>query len=130
MTRAKKIKKARADANKKAMWLTSGMAQVMVLLNGVILTLTVFFVLTYSIQQMSKEEYRRTSEEAGRHLINSITNLENSMRLVSGLLRLSGISDRTLLAEQIRRNVPGLAQFDQLVWVYEERPGVWQYKNI
>ncbi|MCB1783327.1 MAG: PAS domain-containing sensor histidine kinase [Alphaproteobacteria bacterium] len=114
----------------KVIWLTSGIVQSMVLLNGLILTLTAFFVLSYFIKGMAKEEYRRISDDAGRTLVEGITGMENSMRVVSGVMRLADTQDKNALVKEIRRNLPGLAQFDQLIWIYEERPGVWKYKMV
>lgn len=130
MADERKKKKPDQGVVKKSLWLTSGMAQAMVLLNGVILTLTAFFVLTYFVHQMSRDEYRKVSGDTGKYLVGSITNIENSMRFISGLILMSNIADRDVLSEQIRRNVPGLAQFDQIVWLYEASPGRWQYKTI
>ena len=31
---------------------------------------------------------------------------------------------------QIRRNVPGISRFDQIIWLYEASPSNWQYKTI
>tara|TARA_R110002095_G_scaffold16697_4_gene19986 strand:+ start:2261 stop:4867 length:2607 start_codon:yes stop_codon:yes gene_type:complete len=116
--------------NVKAIWLTSGLAQIMVLLNGMIITITAFMVFSYFINGMSIDEYKRTSNEAGRALFESISNLENSMRLISSIIQLSENSDKDILVARIRRNLPDLSDFDQLIWLFEETPGNWQYRTI
>lgn len=126
--KAKPLKQA--QGRQAGIRLPPGTAQFMVLLNGLILTITVFFVLTYFIHEMSREEYRKSARDAGKYLVESISSIENSMQFVSGLIRLSGVSNKEILTQQIRRNVPGLSQFDQLVWVFETRPGAWQYKTV
>ncbi|MGH1403377.1 MAG: PAS domain-containing sensor histidine kinase [Alphaproteobacteria bacterium] len=112
------------------MWLTSGIAQSIVVINGAIITITAFFVFNYMIGSMSVEEYKRTSQGAGSALVEGISNLENSMRLVTSIILLSESQNKDALSAQIRRNVPNLNHFDQVVWVYEESPGNWQYKII
>lgn len=114
----------------RALWMTSGIAQAIVLLNGIILTLTAFSVFSYFIQDMSLEKYKRTSQDAGRILVDGISGLENSMRLIGSIIRLSDNNNKDALAASIRRNVPNLSKFDQLVWLFEERPGLWQYKTV
>lgn len=114
----------------KSAWLTSGLAQAIVLVNGVIITLTAFFVFSYFIHDMSVEKYKRTSQEGGRILVDGISGLENSMRLISSIIRLSDNGNKDALAASIRRNVPDLSKFDQIVWLFEERPGLWQYKTV
>ena len=112
------------------MWLTSGLAQAMVMMNGIIITVTAFFVLSYFINDMSVEQYRRTSNDAGRVLVDGISSLENSMRLVTSIILLSENNDKDALVQQIRNSVPDLSRFDQLIWLFEESPGNWQYKTI
>lgn len=114
----------------KSIWLTSGLAQFMVLLNGMIITITAFLVFSYFINSMSTEEYKRTSNEAGRALFDSISKLENSMRLITSIIQLSDNKDKDREVARIRRNIPDLGNFDQLIWLFEESPGNWQFKAI
>lgn len=121
----KKRKTSRAG-----LWLTSGLAQAMVLFNGCILTLTAFFILGIFVRDMSNEEFRAVAEDAGHVFVEGITQQENSMRLVSSVLYLSKGANKAELIEQIRRNVPNLSDFEQVLWIYEASPGTWQYKTI
>ncbi len=102
----------------------------MVLLNGMIITITAFLVFSYFINSMSTEEYKRTSNEAGRALFDSISKLENSMRLITSIIQLSDNKDKDREVARIRRNIPDLGNFDQLIWLFEESPGNWQFKTI
>ncbi|MCK5384415.1 MAG: PAS domain-containing sensor histidine kinase [Alphaproteobacteria bacterium] len=111
-------------------WLTSGLAQAMVLLNGLIITITAFLVFSYFINGMSTEEYKRTSDVTGRALVEGISSLENSIRLVASIIELSESNNRDILVANIRRNISGLGNFDQFIWLYEQSPGVWKYRTI
>ncbi|MGN7438275.1 MAG: PAS domain S-box protein [Alcanivorax sp.] len=122
------LKKPKSKVGK--VWLTSGLAQIMVLLNGFFITITAFVVFSYFINGMSLEEYRRTSNEAGRTLNESISKLESSMRLITSVIYLSDAKNKDSLVMRIRRNISDLSDFDQLIWLYEESPGNWQYKTI
>lgn len=119
-----------APAKKTDMWLTSGLAQTMVLVNGAIITITAFIVFSYMISAMSNDEYRRMSRTAGQSLVEGVSELENSIRLVASIIHLSENRDPEAVATQIRRSVPKLQDFDQVIWIYEESIGNWQYKVI
>ena len=106
------------------------MAQLMVLLNGLILTGTAFFILNIYVQEITQDEYKSVSKESSDAFIEHISDLENTMRLVSSILHVSKNSDRAILTSQIKLNVPSLSSFDQIIWLYEARPGSWQYKTI
>ncbi len=114
----------------KSIWLTSGLAQFIVLLNGMIITIAAFMVFSYFINSMTTEEHKRTSDEAGRALFDSISKLENSMRLIASIIQLSDNKNKDRLVARIRRNISDLGNFDQLIWLYEETPGNWQFKTI
>lgn len=114
----------------KAAWLTSGLAQSMVLINGLIITITAFLIFSHYIKEIKITEYKNVADDSGRILVEGVSDLENSMRLITSVISLSDISDRNMLAEKIRRNIPHLSNFDQLIWIYEETPGNWQYKTI
>lgn len=116
--------------HKKSLWLSAGVAQAVVFVNGVIITAISFFIFSYFINNMSVESYRKTSQESGKALVDGITGVESIMRLVSGLILLSNDENKDDLVYQIRRSVPKLSSFDQLIWVYEESPGAWKYKFI
>lgn len=111
-------------------WLHSGLAVGIVVVNGLILTLAVFMVFKYYTNNIANDEYKKISETSGRVISDNISELEDSMRLVSTVLLLSKDLDKEMLTEKIRRNIPNLSKFDQLLWLYEESPGNWQYKTI
>lgn len=124
------IERVTRGAKKKSLWFNSGVAQALVVINGVILTVTAFSIFSYYTNAMSVDEHKKTSETSGRKIVESISTLENAMRLVSSIILLSSDTDKDKLAENIRRNIPHLRNFDQLIWLFEESPGNWQYKTI
>ncbi len=115
---------------KKTIWLSKNVAQAIVLVNGLIITIAAFLIFNYFIKEMSVENYKRVSQESGKALVDGISGVESTMRLVSGLILLSENKNKDDLVYQIRRSVPNLSTFDQLIWIYEETPGAWQYKFL
>ncbi len=113
-----------------AIWLTSGFAQGIVLLNGIIITLTAFFVFSYFIKEMTADQYKRISDDAGRSFVENITSLENTMRLITSVISLSDVEKKDDILSEVRRSIPGLSKFDQIVWLFEDSPGNWKHKII
>ncbi|PCJ99879.1 MAG: PAS domain-containing sensor histidine kinase [Zetaproteobacteria bacterium] len=130
MNRAKGKRRNKPNKKEKLLWLNSGLAQAMVLINGIIITVTAFLVFSYFINGMSVEQYKRTSQEAGRELVEGVSSLENVMRLITSIILLSDNSDKDALILQIQRNIPDLSHFDQIIWLFEESPGNWHYETI
>ncbi len=125
-----KKKKQYLVTEEKSLWLTSGLAQTVVLLNGLIITLTAFFVFSYFIKEMSLNQYNRISSDVGKSFIEDVTEIENTMRLVTSVMSFAENSDKDVLLSQIRQNIPGLSKFDQIIWLFEQSPGNWKYKII
>lgn len=130
MNKPKNKVKVKSVANQKRMRLSGGMAQIMVVLNGLLLSVTAFFLMVLFVQGMTRDEYKRSSDAAGTVFAEKIIKLENAMRVVSGIMLLSDNPYRETMPEQIRRNVSGLSAFDQVLWLFEIRPGKWQYRMI
>lgn len=102
----------------------------MVLLNGLIITITAFLIFSYFISGISVEEYKRTSSDAGRDLVERISTLETSMRLAGSVIEISDCEDKDSLLTHIRSNVADLGAFDQLLWLYQTASGKWDYKIL
>ena len=62
--------------------------------------------------------------------MDGVSDLEDSIHVLSSILQISGNQNKAELVKNIRRNVPGLRKFDQVIWLYELSPGTWQYKTI
>ncbi len=122
--------KERPIKKEASFWLTSGFTQGVVLLNGIIITLTAFLIFNYFIKEMSTDQYNRISNDTGKGFVESISNLENTMSLVTSVISLSGSGDKDAILSEVRRNIPNLTRFDQLLWLFEDEYGNWKYKTI
>ncbi|MDH5723064.1 MAG: PAS domain-containing sensor histidine kinase [Alphaproteobacteria bacterium] len=111
-------------------FLSSGFAQIIVLLNGLFLTVIAFFILNFFITNLTKDKYEETSRKTAAVLLDGIGEIENVVRVLATIFRTSRSEDKNDIIKNIRRNVPGLGSFDQLFLVYELNPGNWQYKTI
>lgn len=128
--KSKGRRQRKLNKKSRSIWLNSGLAQAMVLFNGVIITITAFIVFNHFITSMSVEQYKSTLRDAGSALVDGASSLENSVRLVTSIILLSESNDKEALIQQLQRNVPNLSQFDQLIWLFEDGPGNWSYETI
>lgn len=87
-------------------------------------------MLNYIIQNVSKDEYGRTLDEAGRALVGSISEIENAVRIVSSIFLVADNIGIDKLVQEVRKNVKGLSKFDQVGILYERSPGNWGYRPI
>lgn len=110
--------------------IASGLSQALVVTLGAIITLVAFFTFTYYTANISTTERSRTSQEAGAMIVEGISRLENVMRMITSVISLADEKDKEGVAKQIRRNIPYLSYFDQIIWLYEKSPGNWQFETI
>ncbi len=122
--------KEKAVKKKGGIWLTSGFVQGFIFLNGLIITLTSFFVFSYFINEMSADQYSRTPKNAGKSFIENITQLEKTTDLIASIISISGSNKKGDLLSEIRSSIPNLTSFDQIIWLYEDSPGNWEHKTI
>ena len=88
-------------------WLSSHMAQFMVFLNGLILTLTAFFTLSVFINEMQSESARENTTNAHSVIQNELAEIENSFEMVGALIEQKGVFD----VESLEEVIPNVAQF-------------------
>ena len=107
-----------------------GGVQFSFVLIGIILVAIAFFVLNSSVKSMVKEEYDRSIKGTVEILVGGLFQLQTSVESVSEILSLFNTVDREILAQKVRDLSSGIDAFDQVLWVYEESPGHWQYIKI
>jgi PAS domain S-box-containing protein len=102
-------------------WLRSNMAQLMVFLNGLILTATAYATLTVFIEEMLEEDYRRAAEDINREVIEKVYNLERSIHSLSVLLDFSDRIDEKSIIQGIEDSLPPKSYFENVIWIYPVR---------
>ncbi|GJL85366.1 MAG: hypothetical protein DHS20C02_11410 [Micavibrio sp.] len=131
-------KKIATDAgpgtNPDGIWYSSYLPQITILLTGVILTVVAFAILNIFIQGQVSEEHSRITQSAADVLIEGTANLRRSVHMAATILSLpeeyADSASRSGLAKQVRDVAPSLNRFDQVIWLYETRPGIWQFNNV
>ncbi len=111
-------------------WFKSNMAQLMVFLNGLILTATAFATLTVFIDEMLDEDYRRATEDINRVVEEKINNLEMSIQNIGILINLSEKIDDAALKSSIEDLLPEKAYFENVMWAYPFNRERWEVTSI
>ncbi len=109
-------------------WLSGNMAQVMVFLNGLILTFTAFATLNVFITQIVDEGVSTVAQETRDHLANRFSNLEENMQMAGSYVSFSG----KIAPQEIVKNFeegPYGDYFDQIYWL-EKSDGPYLSHNL
>lgn len=105
-------------------WLSSNMAQMMVFLNGLILTVTAYATLSVFIQEIVKEDFLKTTNEVQEHLSSSYDEIEETLSTFNSFVEIVPEDQRKLLTQYAKGQIPGLKDFEEVFWVEVKGPSV------
>lgn len=114
----------------KTRWLSSNMAQLMVFLNGLILTATAFSVLNVFINQMVIEGLIRTSEETQMIVSERYSDLEHTIFSVSSIIEQSTNINEKQIQKTLEDGLFPQKAFDAIFWLHEDAGGQWSIRKI
>lgn len=103
----------------------SGLTQLMVFLNGLILTITAFVTLTVFINQMRGEDIHSVSVQVQKTLDDNLEGLSLSLEAVGKVLGMPDSAARNELASVI----PNREQFERISWL-EKTPTGWATHDL
>lgn len=111
---------------KRGGWLSSNMAQLMVFLNGLILTVTAYATLSVFIQEIVSESLSKTAEEGKQHIVSSINEMEDVVTAAALYLSLVKENEESGALKTLRGSLPNMDMFDQVFWVHDTGAGNWK----
>ena len=106
-------------------WLSGNMAQIMVLLNGLILTFTAYFTLSVFMNQIVDDNLSTLTYETREHLNDRFSNLEKSILSASQIVSFSWKLDTSDILNNFSQAFTYGGYYDQLFWL--ESTGNGQY---
>ncbi|HEU4839364.1 MAG TPA: PAS domain S-box protein [Micavibrio sp.] len=106
-------------------WLSGNMAQIMVLLNGLILTFTAYFTLSVFMNQIVDDNLSALTYETREHLNDRFGNLEKSILNASQIVSFSWKLDTNDILNNFSQAFTYGGYYDQLFWL--ESTGNGQY---
>ena len=101
-------------------WLSSSMAQLMVFLNGLVLTLTAFATLSIFVDELIKENLSRASREVHEHIASNYKDAEQSLQAVAVIANTLNTEQITQLREFVSNHQEQKAYFKEVYWVYRQ----------
>lgn len=106
-------------------------AQFTVFINGCVLTLGAYMILTSMVRDMFEDRYWRLLNDTDEIVAENIMGLGQSVKIVSTILSLSGEGeDVGAVLPRVSAAVPNLGRFDRLFWIGKGRDGQWQMHDI
>lgn len=110
--------------------MTGGVPQFMVFLNGMILTVVAYMVLSIFMNDIVINEYRNKSHETRTTLSSRIETMENDLQMLSTILTLSEASNGEMARADIRKAISDSKVFTNLVWIYKSGDGNWRFRDL
>ncbi|PZO84019.1 MAG: PAS domain-containing sensor histidine kinase [Micavibrio aeruginosavorus] len=125
VVKAKKEQGKEAAAKKTGgtKWLSGSMAQIMVLLNGLILTFTAFATLNVFIAQIVQEGVTSLTYETKEHLTERFSSLEKGMQAASSIVLFSGRLEPSSIVGNFNRNFSYENYYDRIYWLQDRGDG-------
>ena len=117
-----------ADRARRVM--TGGVPQFMVFLNGMILTVVAYLVLSIFMSDIIVDEYRNMVEETRATVSGHIERVQDDLQMLSTILTLSGASTGEMARQGIQKAAPDTRLFDHLIWIYKDETGNWKYRDL
>ncbi len=122
----KKVAAVLANTARGSGFLSGYMAQIMVFLNGLILTFTAFFTLNVFINQIVEEGMNSLSYETREYLGERLGGLEKSLQMAASAVSFSGKIPANEIVDNFASTFSYQNYYDQLYWL-EWQPEKSQY---
>jgi PAS domain S-box-containing protein len=109
------------------------MAQLMVCLNGLILTATAFLTLTVFIDEMLEEDYRQSASDIERAIVEQLKDVEGAVKSISVLLNYSRRLGERAVMDSIKESMPEKTFHGTVYWAQKVSDGQttqWTLKPI
>lgn len=110
--------------------LTGGIPQFMVFLNGMILTVVAFFVLSILMNDIMIDEYRGMANETRATMTGRVELVKDDLQMLGTILTLSGASSGEMARADIQKAISDNKLFTNLVWIYKADDGSWRFRDL
>lgn len=111
-------------------WLSSNMAQLMVFINGLILTITAFATLSVFIDEIVKERLVKMTVEVEERIITSYREMEISLNALSSIVGMSDQISPQQLSNYFSESNSGSGYFNQIYWIQKKEENQWNALSL
>jgi PAS domain S-box-containing protein len=110
-------------------WLGRNLGQLMVLINGIILTATAYIILSIFIHSTVEEDYNRVMDDARLAVSRGLTDFGRSIQTIATILDLSSGQKPGVIKDNILRTATEIKNFDRIFWMSRDQ-GKWQVHEL
>ncbi len=101
---------------------------------GLVLSVIAFAGLNMTIQgklsQQLREEYDRLSRATAEEIVQSLRSMEQSVQIITAIAHIVPQDQQGALAAQVKKSVGNLESFEEILWIYESKPGTWLFQPL
>lgn len=105
-------------------WLSSNMAQLMVFINGLILTVTAYATLSVFIQEIIKEDFYKTTTEVQEYINSSYRQIEESISTLDSFLEILPVDRKNNISQLAKEKIPSLEHFEEVYVIEHTARGI------
>ncbi len=110
--------------------MTGGIPQFMVFLNGMILTVVAYFVLSVFMNDILIDEYRGMATDTRSTINGRVETVKNDLQMLGTILTLSGANSGEMARADIQKAISDNNLFTNLVWIYKAEDGNWRFRDL
>lgn len=110
--------------------MTGGIPQFMVFLNGMILTVVAYFVLSVFMNDILIDEYRGMASDTRTTINSRIETVKDDLQMLGTILTLSGARSGEMARADIQKAISDNKLFTNLVWIYKAEDGNWRFRDL
>lgn len=118
----------RAEKTRRLM--TGGVPQFMVFLNGMILTVVAYLVLSVFMNNIMLDEYRTMSNDTRTQLVGRVDTVKADLQMLGTILTLSDASSGEMARADIQKAISDNKIFSNLIWIYKAEDGNWRFRDL
>ncbi|MCD8562580.1 MAG: PAS domain-containing sensor histidine kinase [Alphaproteobacteria bacterium] len=104
----------------------SGLLPIAVCVSGVILSSLLFVLTSMFTAGIVSEEYEAIPANTSEVLAEGSSSLKQTVDFTASLIDTQNLLNSALFSERMKRTIPGLGAFDQLLWLHPDETGQWQ----
>ncbi len=112
-------------------WLSSNMAQLMVFLNGLILTITAFATLSVFINEIVQDSLVQTAEDTKSYIVSEYEDIESQMLSLGTMMEMVETDKKSAYLDKNLKELDIIKSFDHMFWVIKDRDtGQWFFQEL
>jgi len=106
------------------------MPQIMVFVNGLVISLLTFWLVASFTGDLAQEEYSFLAQNTAEQIERSAQDIHGTLDTIATVITLLDNKGNKQTYDEIRKNVDGIGAFHEILWLYQGDDKGWKYQNI